>query len=93
MLILKPRQPHGLVLAMSCSQLRQSYGCGVGDVEFTAKTVVRMWCWRCRVHSQDSRTDVMLAMSSSQPRQSYGCDAGDVEFTAKAILRTQQRWV
>ena len=56
-------------------------------VEFTAKTVVRMWCWRCRVRSQDSRTDVVLAMSSSQPRQSYGCGVGDVEFIAKTVVR------
>ena len=71
MLMLKPRQPHGLVLAMSCSQLRQSYGCGVGDVEFTAKTVVRMWCWRCRVHSQgyiEDAAKVGVNLLSGVPR-------------------------
>ena len=72
MLILQPGQPHGLVLAMSFLQLKQWYGCGVGDVEFTAKTVVRMWC---------------LAMSSSQLSQWYGCSVGDVEFTARAVVR------
>ena len=40
------------MLAMPSSQPKQSYGCGVGDVE-------------C---SQNSCTDVELAMSSSPPR-------------------------
>ena len=71
MLILQPRQPHGLVLAMSYLQLRQWYGCGVGDVEFTAKTVVRMWCWRCRVHRQGYINDaakVGVNLLSGVPR-------------------------